>query len=272
MIFNTTGGGNTKPNLRVIVCTVQPENPSENTFWARIGSETPKEWSNYVFSSKEPLDPYDGLLWFKTGLSSYYAFPPVKDAGIYIYPNVCYRYVDTDWIEIPVNVYMHGEWCDMKYSHLYLPGHEPPSENECMQITGGWRCISVPYSGGVGLVAPLNKTLEYMSISLNPDLMGSDASIGTTVATREKVDLTNYSKLVFVGSYVEFATNANAWYGAWSKLVGGTYQENVGAVTKVTANNSDNVVVDISGLTGEYFVGVGLRSSKVTIKECYLIV
>lgn len=268
MIFNMTGGngGGLELAFRVIASPNQPsvDGSTPVVLWVPTsGGASVDITDRCYFSVSDPktiIKPFTrDKYWFKIGTSSNLVFPAIKDnALILVQPVKCY-YNNSNgvWVEKQIVAYSNGKWGDATHTYIYLPN------NQCVGITGGWAGYSTPYSGTTGTIYVGTITDEgYQQWNAND-------SGGMTWRTNNKVDLTDCSKIIFEGSYAELASTGNAWYCAWSDI-GTTYQQNVAASVKITSSSNAKVEIDVSGLSGEYYIGVGFRSCLLTVKKCYL--
>lgn len=140
--------------------------------------------------------------------------------------------------------------------YLYING------NECTDLTGGWVSEAKGInSGGPSGLAPTVVRGNTMEISLN------GPAVGGIVRTNNKIDLTKYSSIKFNGEMVNPTDNYNGWLQicVWSNI-GTYYMDNIVAnyiVFRHTTINS--AAIDISSLSGSYYVGFGLFSAGQTM-------
>lgn len=261
------GGGGALLNFKVIACSsasALPSSARENTIAAITTGFT-----DYVLSPMVPISGTVGMIWVKLGVQSLHSFDALKNVPIRLCPILCKQAVSGSsgvvWKDITSYIYQNGKWNALNRLDLYTPG------DTCGDVTGGWSAISLPYSGDTGIAVGLTYGGSYISSTLNPDILGSDANIGMMMGCKNAIDLTEYSKLVFKGSFTKINSNSNAWFGCWSTWYD-TYQKNVGVVKKYTASATVDIELDVSGLTGLHYVGVGHRACSVRVTDCYLTV
>lgn len=259
------GGGGALLNFKVIACSsvsALPSNARENTI-----AVITTGFTDYVLSPVQPDNGVAGMIWVKLGTQSLHRFDALKNVALHVCPILCKQaqtgaYSAIVWKDVVSYIYKGGQWWALNRMDLYTPG------DECSAITGGWIAKMVPYSGDAGIVQALTRGSSYIESHLGT---GTDANIGMMMGCENAIDLTEYSKLVFKGSFTKNNSNSNAWFGCWSSWAG-TYQQNVGVVKKYTASATVDVELDVSGLTGLHYVGVGHRACSVRVTNCYLTV
>lgn len=251
------GGGSGGLNFRIVGGTSEPSNPRENLIWVN----TDVKITSWVFSANEPENPESGTVWISTGSSSTVAFNALKKNGIHVYPISAKQYIaggsasilgegllgemvlgsttstDSQWVDVTAKSYQNGEWCDWWNGQLYEPG------NTYDNITGGW--ANWFSSGGSFVVG---------SDSLDFNYSDSGGGNGTPLATRNKIDITAYTKLSAKLSDFTTSNNGSLWLG----VTEGTFDNNNdlsnGFTAHTTVTSGDSVSVDISTLSGEYYV------------------
>lgn len=140
--------------------------------------------------------------------------------------------------------------------YLYING------NECVHLTGGWVSEAKGInSGGPSGLAPTVARGNTLEISLTGNVVGG------IVRTNNKIDLTKYSSIKFNGEMVNPTDNYQGWLQicVWSNI-GTYYMDNIVAnyiVSRYTTINS--AAIDISSLSGSFYVGFGLFSAGQTM-------
>ena len=140
--------------------------------------------------------------------------------------------------------------------YLYING------NECVHLTGGWVAEAKGInSGGPSGLAPTVARGNTLEISLTGNVVGG------IVRTNNKIDLTKYSSIKFNGEMVNPTDNYLGWLQicVWSNI-GTYYMDNLAAnyiVPRYTTINS--AAIDISSLSGSFYVGFGLFSAGQTM-------
>lgn len=244
-----SGGSGSGLNFKVVGDTTQPANPSENMIWVNTDAEI----TSWIFSAAEPTEPTEGMVWISTGVVSSTTFNALKKNGIQIYPAHAKHYVSGSWIQKFAKIYQGGTWVDFWNNVLYESG------NEYEFVTGGWIGTPKKYDSGSNAVeAKITRGSTTITMKSNGDG-------GCLVHTANKIDLTNYSKLVFDGKVSKASSYASlANMRVWSNF--GTYQTSNAAATASLQYHSDGeVTLDVSKLTGSYYIGFGLHASGTVV-------
>ena len=233
-----SGGG---LNFKVVGGTVQPANPKENTVWVY----TEAEMTGWVFSMEAPENPEEGLVWIKVGTVDTFAFNALRRNGIVICPMYAKQYIGFEWITKTARIYQNGAWAEIiTIQKLYDNGDTFDA------ITGGWKNFG---SGSFG-----DSWLHVM--------VGRDYN-GVQFWTMKSVDLTGYSKLnAKVTDY-----SRTCYIGVNNTLPKDRYWNTEGfrndsdceAISTIKGNGT--VTVDISELTGLFYIWIGERGQDVEI-------
>lgn len=140
--------------------------------------------------------------------------------------------------------------------YLYING------DECTDLTGGWVSEAKGInSGGPTGLAPTVVRGSTLEISLN------GPTVGGIVRTNNKIDLTKYSSIKFNGEMVNPTDNHDGWLQicVWSNI-GTYYMDNRVASYIVRAHQTINdAAIDISSLSGSFYVGFALFSAGQTM-------
>ena len=263
---NASGGGGASLNFFVVGGITEPTNPKENTIWVNTDIAI-TDWS---FSAEEPTNPGEGMVWFQTGSSATAAFNALKKNNITVYPTGCKQCVSGAWAERAAKIYQGGVWVDWWAGEIYDNG------NEHTDITGGWVAKGIQGSAGGKTAPTLTKNGDNMVVNMPSG--GGDGTSGI-VTTNSEIDLTNYSTVTFKahGNVPLYCHTALVVY----KLSTTTIEHNnnysgVAAYTKLTGTfGEDDYSVDVSGLNGNYAVGVfmhngGSQGHDITINKVKL--
>ena len=225
------GGGGSDLNFKVIAVTSEsalPSSAAENT----IAVITTTAITSYVFASTAPASPVEGMVWLVTGTASTIGFNAIKKNGLWVYPTGCQQYVSGAWAEKQIMGYLNGSW---ERTDIWILKDGVINT----EITGGFNfgnnaqfangLLKISYSG--------NRGGDYTSKSL--------------------IDLTNYSTLTArVKQTSRYATIYGFKLGI-DKLASNISSMNPTVGTQVQDVTADyiDVNVDISGITGAYYVG-----------------
>lgn len=244
------GGGSAALNFKIVGGTTAPSNPGENTIWVNTGTAI----SDWIFSASQPNSPTAGLVWIRTGISSTAPFNALKRKTLMVYPASAKQYVNGAWVDVTAKSYQNGAWVNWSLV-LYEPG------NVHEETTGGYEAKAIRYATTIDgytihakapTVTPGSGSLV---ISLQNNPYGENDS--GSALTVNKIDLTAYQKITFVGSF-SFQSNADSmrFYVSESNT-----DYSPAAEVVISANNvpsSGKVTLNVSGLSGEYYVGVNI--------------
>ena len=241
------GSGGASPlNFKVVGGTSAPGSPKENTIWINTSTAI----TSYVFSATQPTGS-NGMVWISTGIASPAAFNALKKNGIQLYPLTAKQYVSGAWVDKTAKIYQGNAWKEIIADlWLYNVG------DQCTGVTGGW---SFKWEGSSSTLAwDTGSTLHAES---------KDSKYSGFV-TKNAIDLTQYSKLCYEATSTNYNNN-NVKIGV------GTAQASNGSITfaaqKSMSTSSENSYVDISSLSGKYFVGAQVYSTRnVNISKLWL--
>lgn len=231
-------------NFKVVGGLTQPSDPAANTVWVNTNIKIP----SWILSPTASAEVEEGAVWIRTGTAGKISFNALKKNGITIFPSACYQYSGGAWVSKSASIYQGEKWQDLSV-YLYDNG------DEFVDVTGGWVATALRRASGSGAKAP---TIAKENGKL---VMTGNAQNGGVVHTANKIDLSGGAVLKFDGALYPSAT-AGFWatLGVWSEF-GSTYQDNLAAYHDTTAEETGEITVDISALSGEYYVGVALYGS-----------
>lgn len=233
--------------FEVVGGTTAPTSPKANTIWVNT-STTITSW---VFSAEEPETSSGGMVWISTGAFSAAPFNALKKNNITVYPIFAKQYVNSAWIDKTAKIYQNGAWADWWNGELFING------NQYEGFTGGW--IRADYYKG----NDDNTNSGTLTIGNTIYLKASGGTYCKSVRTTNKIDLTNWKTLKHI------TTQYNK--GEAAILI--TSQEEGDVDNSVTMGSFviGESSLDITEVTGEYYIGVYVRNyGEVTIEEIYL--
>lgn len=235
-----SGGGGL--NFKVVGGTTQPASPTENMIWVNTDTDI----SSYTFSAAEPGDPEEGMVWVQTGTASDVSFNALKKNVITIYPISCKQYIDGAWVNVEAYIYQEGEWVQfsstMTIVYLYNRG------DTCDDLTGGYVAAGLkPAATSASAAAP---TVVYNDDSMVITGSNTGTYNGGYVKTVNKIDLTDFTRLVFEGSRTG---NGTAVMQVWTQI--GSYINEYSVAQATIPVDATSSEIDISGLTGEHYIG-----------------
>nr|DAI34069.1 MAG TPA: hypothetical protein [Caudoviricetes sp.] len=228
--FGGGGGG-----LRVAVGLTAPSSPRENTVWVK----SDKAGKKYVFAEAAPEAPAEGLIWFSA-----------TGDGIITQANV---YADGAWNRVDAYMYLSGAWVHIASAVVYLYN----KGDTCDAVSGGWE--AAPWrinSGAPGSTPSLTKVDGGLTVS---PTYGREGLWGTRASV-------NLDKIRKVCAVIRGNANAN------NNLVVSTGSGEIGFPPNVKASKdlfNGTVELDVSALSGKYFVGFRVRGN-FTVEAVWL--
>lgn len=240
MIFNTTGGGGTPLNFKVVGGTTAPTSPKENTIWVNTSVTIP----SWAFSATEPKSPTEGMVWISTGTSSTAAFNALKKNDIQLYPLNAKQYVGGEWSDVQAKTYQDGEWVDWFDGQIYDSG-------------------TVYTEAGIHVLPDTSAVAYYNSYIYT----GTTAKkVSEAFAVFGPVDLTDFDAIVMVAKFTDDNANGTSHnhvlYVAKGRDASYTDAVAIEKVNKTSGITSQTTVtLDVSGLTGLYYVFAGQHTN-----------
>ena len=251
---------------------------------AELLADTPAEYTigveaesidSYVISATEPENPTVNMLWIQIDGDSPVKFPATGKQNLFLHPVKSYIYhtpeddTDTGWDVVVSYLYMNSKWNVFGRQYLYRSG------KFVEDITGGFNTGYMPYSSGDLGSIDVKEEADHLLLDASQERWGSAATRGAVFAFKNFIDLTNYKTITFEGYNDKENSNSNVYYGVWAQadgmiIAGGGYKESAITYCEKTEYSTDPVVLNVKSLSGEYLVGVGMRSCKVRIDNCYL--
>lgn len=230
------GGGSEGLNFKIVSYATESElladTPKENT----IGVITSIPITGYHFGTEEPSPAAEGMVWITTGTSSSVGFNALKKNAIQVYPLSANQYVSGAWVSVEAKAYQNGEWIDFILTLF-------PNENTTWVGSTSGEGKTEIESGTLGVKE------QWISINQHQQ-----------IATKEKYDVTGYSKLCGrIKSSECSTTKAVALLPSTGTSIQG------GSVAARASSNTttagDIIVCDVSAVIGEYHVAVGQYTS-----------
>lgn len=235
-------------NFKVVGGTAYPASPKENTIW--INTDT--EITGYTFSSMEPGNLTEGMVWIFTGESSPVAFSVTKKNPVMLYPISAKQYVAGVLVDKEAKSYQGGAWVDWWNGELYDIG------NEYIAVTGGYDTVGKKYNTTLpGGSNPLTIKHTDTGMEITQD---KDSSSGMWYI-KNKINLTTFSKLSMYG-IIHCDNSANPWRSkiAIYPSLDNDYIEGhaVATVTGYADHTNRTYTIDVTGLDGAYYIGGSL--------------
>lgn len=196
-----------------------------------------------------------GQVWIKTSILSPVEFNALKKNNITLYPAQAYQWTGTSWEVKPAKTYQNGAWKDWE---MYLYNYDKLGYT---WNTAG-KVISSSYGGDPTAPTVTTNSSGVMNIKQPESYDCGIAYIS------EKIDLTNYKTLTFNGKITTDSDHLErARLCIWSSL--GTYvTTNLVAEKQATVNGT--ATIDISSLSGSYYIGFAVHHINSSIDVNYI--
>lgn len=241
--------------VAVVGGTTQPASPAENTIWVNTDSAI----NGYTFAPKAPSNAVEGMVWVKIASASNVSINVNNDNAIILHPVACYQYLSGSWISKTAKAYVASSWKQLGLI-LYNTG-----DTDTGLISKGWKYSS----GASGVLVP---TVSYAADGMSVYIANGKGGHSGAAYFPDKYDLTAFSTLtaeVFIsGNLNSYAPNNINGIFVWKNLDGNNFVSDAVASSYPKATGSFTLSVDVTELSGEYYIGFGLRyeSSTITIK------
>lgn len=223
-------GGGAALTYKVVGGTAEPANPKENMIWIN----TDKAITSHVFSATEPGKPANGMVWFKVGSSSPVGFSATRRNPVMVYPVSAKQYDNSAWVSVTAKSYVNEAWKDWMV-YLFQSGEGNAADFE-----------TAVYSENYGTAEITDEHIRF-SQSYGECLLGFQK--------KEKVDLTYVNTIYFE---VDCTANHHQFYLGVSKsslLEMLAIDATLAASALPTSDGKQTCSLDVSGLSGEYYIG-----------------
>lgn len=128
-------------------------------------------------------------------------------------------------------------------------------------LTGGFTTTAMKMSSSAANTGAPTVTFGTSTMVITHTKAGSITSglyKGGLARTKSKIDCSNYNKLIVVGTISGIASGS-ANVSMWSSM--GTYQSDNRVKYQTLSNGDVSISMDISDLTGSYYIGFGFNST-----------
>lgn len=244
-------------NFKVVGGLTQPANPKENTFWVNTDVSVPM----WVVGSTAPAAPTEGMVWISNGSASRVVINVLKKNALYIYPQVARQYVSGAWVNREAYCYQNKAWTKLWFGQLYTPG------DEWSAVTGGWTSV------GKKSFSSSSASAKAPTITREPSSIKAETTGAGVFYVTNKIDITEFDTLTFRGEFKRGGSSGRNLMAACWKDFGTYYDDGSGAPaasTGLSSTTGTELTVDISKLTGEHIIGLGLTDSKAVVTEVIL--
>lgn len=222
-------GGALGSGPTVVSGLTEPARPKENMIWVK----SDKAGKKYVFAEAAPEAPFEGLIWFSA-----------TGDGIITQANV---YANGAWNRVDAYMYLSGTWVHITSAIVYLYN----KGDTCDAVSGGWEAAAwYINSGAIGSPPRLTYGDSSLAVSYTNGREG-------LLDTRASVNLDKVRKVCAVISNVSNNSGMN-------NLAVSTKAGERGFPPNVKASKdlfNGTVELDVSALSGNYFVGFRVRGN-----------
>lgn len=236
-------------NFVVVGGTTEPEKPTDNMIWVKTDAEI----TSWVFSATEPKEPLEGMVWISTGTSSTAAFNALQKNVIQVYPISAKQHSSGGWVDKEANIRKNGNWTEWM-AYLYNAG------DTCDLLTGGWANFGTTnqfYTNALEVTG-------VKAMALNTDTNSSQN--WSYASTLQKIDLTPYKTL---RARVSGGKNAEGY----PRIGYGNSQSAYTAYAEANSEHEQDIALDISNVTGEWFVLFASNMGSTTeYNYCYEVI
>lgn len=248
-------GGYNPLNFKVVPFATEEEllaaTAKENT----IGVVTADTITSWIFSATEHKAPIEGMVWISTGTDSPAEFNALKKNGIQVYPVYAKQYIGGAWVDKTAKSYQGGEWVDWMlriYDNGFINEGAIGRFEQVVAAAGRltWEANKIVFSY-------INEGGRYV-----------------TIYTKKPIRVDSYKKLYIDVSNVTVGTNGVFIAGLRSTPEA---SENVPSASSFAASVSTNksiskqvLDVDISNVSGDYYIQIAASIAKGEIYKIYL--
>jgi len=221
--------------LPITIDPTEPRAPKENDIWIQA---TPyKLDGSYVFASDTPSSPTDIAVWF-----------PLETEGQGIIRKAyVYDKGSSKWIAADAYIYTGEKWVQIATATYYLIN----GTDKCLAVTGGWNGVRYYWSSSLPGGVP---TVTWADGGVS--ITASSTAAGSLLVTENAIDVTSYSEMVIECESASDQVMCQLSTGTGDKFKAGQ----VATVTLAAGTNT----MDLSALTGNYYIGIQPRAQKKT--------
>ena len=240
------GGGaglNFKLKAYATEAALLADSPADGT----VGVVTVTEISGYAFvaATSEITSPATGMVAITEGTASPASYNALKKNMLNVYPTACYQYSGSAWGQKTSYVRKGGAWVSME-KYIFFNG------DVYQAVTGGYGSYTW-YDQNMVTV-----TNDGTNLIVS---WGSGSGIQGVCATKSKVDLSDYSTLSFEVTLSKAVQSV--YFGVRSSQTGSAVSSFAAYAISASTTAQQIVTVDISALSGSYYVVVGGQTNAV---------
>lgn len=203
------------------------DTPKENT----IGIISTTEMTGWIIDANQPENLTQGMVWISNKSYMNVSFNALKKNGIQVYPLSARQYVSGAWEDTPTKIYQNDRWLELSITLF------PPASNWNGATDGhGHAGIN---SDGITLQ---EEWISYQQYQQATTISSWDVTPYSRLCARMKTSTTNCTKVVALSTEAD------------SNVLNSTF---VAKVTSDTQTAGTIIELDISSLSGQYYVAVG---------------
>lgn len=250
MIFNAVGGGGAAEKLgfQVVGGATQPTNPAANTVWVKTSAAI----TSWAMQPTAPASPSAGMVWIKTALSGGASLNALTKNALTVAVVGCQQYNGTAWERRDAYLYSGSDWMQFSAEQLILfdVGGDYAAEWE------GGGMASGAFTWGYS-IATQSATIADTGIVL---VQGYNSSVVRYIAGYSApVDVTDLDSIYIQVNTTGAANEIQARLTENKTISGG-----VAASAAFNTTGDNAYTLDVSGLTGEYYLSVSsVKSSSL---------
>lgn len=260
-ICEYTGDGHTFKSPRIVAVNSVSGTSQKGVYTPSAATVTAVRLSwrtfpsaTYTMSFVQPDVPHeadidDGTVWIETRPGSTVSFNALKKDVLQVYPVAVHQRVNASWVDVDASIYQNGAWLGLWNGELFENG------NQYTGITGGW-----PAAAG---------TLS----ESDPYLLYSAGTGKLIISSGKKIDITNYSQLHVIGvargdySASGGVSSRDTDFGIATAVTASSVtfeaklQLTKGYNSTITESYNTEQVLDISSLSGEYYIAAAVSTT-----------
>lgn len=243
------GGAGVPLNFSVVGGTTKPVSPSTNTIWVNTSTAI----TGWCISPAAPSSPAAGMVWIVDDTRSAISLNALKKNSIMISPLSAKQYVSGAWVDKAAQIYQGSAWNDFVNWNLYVV------KDGTYQVT--MKAEGRPWDPSF--------SANTFTVTQNASAITFNHTAGTGMVYWGPFDLTHASTLTIQGDF----SGKNSAYpdycnlSVWSSI--GTYVPTNRVAYKQLGNTGASV--DVSSLSGNYYVGYSVRDSGTEIVTNFFV-
>lgn len=261
MIFNSSSDG-ALPNFSIVGGTKEPTTRSYNTIWVKTSINI----TGYAFDNDEPTNPYDGMVWIKTGDDNIDAFSVFEPSTTMVFPSKTFQYSSGVWKPVYAKRYHDSvsftEWLD---GIIFKENYDKTE----------WT-IRAQSSSSSTYAAPSFTTSTYNGVTCKyiGAASGTSSVVRGTVITTDTVDLTLWDKLTVTVPRVVNSSGQNTsfrvcvWKTPTDSSVDAIATKSI--TFTATSDDAQTLELNVSELDGSYYVGFYFLTNRIGTYGVYI--